>query len=126
VSALSLSRTIYIIDECALEDRLESTSDEMMDDAITEVARKYLSLHRISHDKCSARLELIASILDFMPKFDALALIMELEFESTIRISLMPSAVIVSSEDVSEGKHNPKNILIILSHDYYGTQTRPL
>jgi hypothetical protein len=98
----------------------------MMDDAITEVARKYLSLHRISHDKCSARLELIASILDFMPKFDALALIMELEFESTIRISLMPSAVIVSSEDVSEGKHNPKNILIILSHDYYGTQTRPL
>jgi hypothetical protein len=126
VSAFSFSRTICIMDEDSLEERLETTCDELMDDSITEVARKYLSLHRISHDKCSARLELIASILDFMPKFDALALIMELEFESTIRISVMPSAFIVSSEDISEGKHNPKNILIIISHDYYGTQTRPL
>jgi hypothetical protein len=111
VSPLSLARAIHIMDEDSFEDRLETTSDEMMDDSITEVAREYLPLYRISHDKCCTRLESICAILYLFPELDTLALIVQLEFESSIRVSLMIPTVIVGSEDVSEGKHdNPEKI----------------
>jgi hypothetical protein len=99
------------MDEDSLEDRLESTSDEMMDDSITEVARKYLSLYRISYDKSGARTKCISSTLYLFPEFYTFRFIVELEFESSIRISLVPTTVIVGGEYVSEGKHdNPENI----------------
>ncbi len=98
------------MDEDSLEDRLETASDEMMYDSITEVTRQYLSLHRISHDKCSARLEAICPTLYLFPEFYTFRLIVQLELESTIRISLVTTAIIVGSEDVSEGKHDARDI----------------
>jgi hypothetical protein len=98
------------MDEHSLEDRLETTYDKMMDDSITEVAREYLTLYRISHDKCCTRLECICLTLYLFPELDTLALIVQLELERTISISLMLPTVIVGSEDVSERKHDARDI----------------
>ncbi len=89
-----------------LKDGFESTSDEMMDDPITEVRGKYLTLYWISYDKCGARSESIRSRLDLFPELDAFQLIVQLEFESSIGISLVPATVIVGFEDVGERKHD--------------------
>jgi hypothetical protein len=112
VSSLVTTRAIHIVDERTLEDRLESTSDEVMYYSIAEVTREYLSLYRISHDKSGAWTKCISPTLYLFPELDAFRLIIELEFESSIGVSLMLPTVIVGSKDVIEGKHDPKNILI--------------
>ena len=110
VCTFSLSGTIYIVDEYSLEDRSQSASDEMMHDSITKMRSKYLSLHRISYDKCCTRFECITSIIYLIPEIYTLSFIVELKLECTECISLVLSTIIVRSEDVGEGKHSARNI----------------
>ena len=90
------------MDERTLEDRLESTSDEMMHDSVSEVRSEDLPLYRISYDECCTRTKCISPTHDLLIESDTLTLIVELEFEGTIRMPLMSTAVIVGSEDVRE------------------------
>lgn len=89
----------------------------MMHHSVTKMWGKYLSLHRITDNECCTRLEFIGFILYLIPELDTLRFIVELELECTERIPFVRSTIIVRCEDVGERKHNPKNILIIVSHD---------
>jgi hypothetical protein len=111
VSSLATARTIDIRDEYSLEERCESTSDEMMHDSITKMWCKYLSLKRISHDECRTRSELITATTYLVPEIYTLSLIVEFKFQCTNSTPLVRPTIIVGSEDVGERKHdNPEKI----------------
>jgi hypothetical protein len=88
------------MDEYPLQNRLQPPCYQMMDDTITKMTGKYLTLDGVAHNKSGARLELICPTLYLSPELYALGFIVELEFESTIRISLVLATIIVRFEDV--------------------------
>lgn len=90
------------MDEKTLEIWIESPRYEMMHDSVSEVRSEDLPLYRISHDECGTRAKRISPFHDLLIEPDTLTLIVELEFEGTIRISLVSTTVIVGSEDVGE------------------------
>ncbi len=98
------------MDEDSFEDRLETASDEMMDDSISEVRGEYLSLDGITHDECATGLESIGSTFYLFVEFYAFGLVVQLELESTIGMTLVSPTVIVCREDVGEGKHDARDI----------------
>ncbi len=99
------------MDESTFEERLESPSDEIMDDSISKVRSKYLTLNWISHDECRTRMKDISSLLYFVPELYTLTLIVKLELKCSMGISFVSSAIIICLEDVGEEKHdNPEKI----------------